>query len=184
MITIVGPHDKNFIKGKKVFNVTSCSTDFCKALSPMILGPCKLYRDFVSKTVENGWQYSKVYSEYDNDGIPSVDYFKWAIEGWSNFKGIRYPKGKGAKPLYSFWNDECLDYIEARKKIYIPLYTRAARENEAFRILQCMYDKGEDLILWDFNGRITSETNKEMILNPSKPLGHGFVLKLMLEGLL
>lgn len=33
-------------------------------------------------------------------------------------------------------------------------------------------------------GRITTETNREIIENPNKPLGHGFVIKMMLEGLL
>jgi hypothetical protein len=33
--------------------------------------------------------------------------------------------GRGAKPEYSLWDGERLDYIEARKRIYAPLYARA-----------------------------------------------------------
>lgn len=184
MITCVGPKDRAFFKDKKVYNVTSCSTDFCKALSPMILGPCKLYRDFTSRTMENAWQYAKVYKQYDDDGIPSMEYFKWAFEGWTSYRGVRYPMGKGAIPEYSFWNDDCLDYITARQKIYIPLYSEVARKTDAFKQLKRIHDSGEDLILWDYDGRVTSESMKEVILNPDKPLGHSFVIKMMLENLI
>lgn len=183
-VEVVGPHDRKYYEGKKVFNVTSCSTDFCKYLSPMILGPCKLYKGFESRTMENAWQYSKVYAEHDDDGLPNMEYFKWANAGWNNPIGVRYPMGKGTKPLYSFWDDECLDYITARMKIYIPLYTEVARKTSAFQVLRNMYESGDHLILWDFDGRLTDETNREIIENPNKPLGHGFVIKMMLEGLL
>lgn len=184
MIEIVGPKDRKYFEGKRVLNVTSCSTDFCKALSPMILGPCDLYRGFVSKTVENGWQYSKVYTGYDDDGIPNMDYFKWAVSGWSNYRGVRYPMGKGVKPLYSFWNDECLDYIQARQKIYIPLYATAARKTSAFKTLKEMYDAGENIILFDFDGYISDDSMKSIILNPNRSLGHSFVIKMMLMDLI
>lgn len=184
MIELVGPKDRAYYKDKKVFNVTSCSTDFCKELSPMILGPCELYRGFTSRTMEGAWQYSKVYAEHDGDGIPNMEYFKWAAQGWNSYKGIRYPMGKGAIPKYSFWNDECYDYITARQKIYIPLYSKAARKTGAFQVLKNMYDSGDDLILWDYDSRITEQSMKEVILDPTKPMGHGFVLKMMLMDLI
>lgn len=183
-IICVGPKDREFFKGKRVFNVTSSSSDFCKELSPMILGPVDLYRKFRSRTVENAWQYSKVYLEHDYNGLPNVDYFRWAIQGWSNPQGVRYPMGKGSRPLYSFWNDECLDYISARIKIYIPLYARCAKKTSAIKELQKIYDSGDEIILFDFDGRITDESLEEIVLNPNKPLGHCFVIKMILKGLI
>lgn len=186
MIEVIGPKDKNFdLYGKQYFNVTSHSTDFCKELSPFFLGPCKLYRNFQSKNMENAWQYSKVYKKHlDENNGPSLEYFKWAYYGWNSEYAHRYPMGKGSIPEYSFWNGEHLDYIEARKKIYIPLYSECARKTDAFQKLKRLNDDGIDLVLWDFDGRNTKESMDEIINNPYKKCGHGFVIKMMLLGMI
>ena len=87
MIICVGPRDKKYYSELKqtMYNVTSCSVDFCKELSPMLLGPCNLYKGFKAKRVENAWQYSKVYAQHiDADGFPTMEYFEWAYTGWNN----------------------------------------------------------------------------------------------------
>lgn len=182
-ITIIGPRDKKKeYPNSIVINTTSCSSDFGKGLSPFYLGPCNLYDGWISKTVENAWQYSKVYEKHATDGEPNDGYWNWAYSGWNSSKGERYPMGKGAKPLYSLWNGEKLNYIEARRKIYIPVYSEAARKSEAYKQLKDLYDSGENLVMWDFDGYETNLEMEEIINNTKHSMGHAFVLKWMLEG--
>lgn len=47
-------------------------------------------------------------------------WYEWSQNGFNNLNAVRFPKGKGAKPLFSLWHGEKLNYIEARKKIYAP----------------------------------------------------------------
>jgi hypothetical protein len=66
-----------------------------RTLSPMYLGPCRLYGDFTAKKMENAWQYSKVYLRHvGSDGNPNAEYFRWAGQGWSAWRGERYPMGR------------------------------------------------------------------------------------------
>lgn len=180
-IKIIGPRDKRD-KNSLVINTTSCSKDFGKGLSPFFLGPCNLYDGWISKTVENAWQYSKVYEKYTTNGEPNDGYWNWAYAGWNNKQAERYPMGKNTIPLYSLWNGEKLDYIDARKKIYIPLYEEAVRKTEAYRQLEQVYNDSDELTLWDFDGRGTEESVEEIINNKNKKMGHAFILKWMLEG--
>lgn len=75
-------------------------------LSPFKLGPCETYVPaFYSRNFENLWQYSKVYKECLN-GDGKIDWERWTAWrnfGWMNSKAIRYPMGKGVKPLFSYW---------------------------------------------------------------------------------
>ena len=123
-----------------IINTTSRSKNWSRGLSPFFLGPLKLYDEYKSFNVENGWQYSKVYKIFvGEDGEPTKDYFDWAIKGWNKKWANRYPMGKGAVPEYSYWAGEKLGYIKARKKIYIPLYSRAVRYTSAYQKLREEY---------------------------------------------
>jgi hypothetical protein len=63
-----------------------------RTLSPMYLGPCRLYGDFTAKKMENACQYSKVYPRHvGTDGNPNAEYFRWARQGWALPRGMRYP---------------------------------------------------------------------------------------------
>lgn len=171
-----------------VINTTSSSKNWSRGLSPFFVGPCKLYRDYTAKNAENAWQFSKVYgSELENDGSVGEKYFSWAQKGWNDSYAHRYPKGRGAIPLFSYWNGECLDYIAARKKIYIPLYSEAVQKTKAFKELKSIYevDKSADLYLQDFdafNNRALDWSWEQVINNPDKKMGHAFVLAMLLEG--
>lgn len=170
-------------------NTTSRSSNWSKGLSPFYLGPCDLYDGYISQNVENGWQYSKVYEYYTNDaGDPDERYFKWAQDGWKKTSADRYPMGKGVKPLYSYWAGEKLSYTEARKKVYIPLYAEAVRKTKAFAKLKEIYDNADsDLYLLDFDAHsLTPGTFDYWQLwdNPDIKVGHGYVLAMLLEGLI
>ena len=167
-----------------IIDTTSRSTNWSKGLSPFYLGPV-ITPHGISKNVENAWQYSKVYSEHINDGEPNSSYWTWLQEGFKNKRGVRYPMGKGAKPVYSYWNGQHLSYIEARKHIYCPLYSEAVRNTEAFKTLQNVVANSKYQVwLKDFDGydhKALGMSYQDVINCESRKMGHAFVLGMMLE---
>ena len=186
MIYVVGPKDRSFTKDKEVIITCSISKNWSKGLSPFILGPCPLYDGHVAKNVENGYQSSKLYDCHaDDNGDPTEEYWKWAKQNWDNPRAKRYPMGKGAKPMCSLWEGEKLSYVEARNKIYIPLYEKAVRKTAAFEKLEMYHELDDDIYLWDFDGynhRANNMSWEDVVHNDSRPMGHAFVLAMMLEG--
>ncbi len=185
MIHIIGPKDKRN-SSMVVVNTTSCSKNWSRGLSPFFLGPVNLYDNYISQNVENGWQYSKCYKchvdEFTN--TPNKEYFQWAKAGWESKRAERYPMGKGVLPKFSWWNGKAMSYVEARKKIYIPLYAEAVQKSDAFKMLQDISVKEKDIWLWDFDGYDHIKlgmTDKEAVNCDSRKMGHAFVLKFLLE---
>lgn len=183
MIRVIGPKDIKDIN-EYVINTTSRSNNWSRELSPFFLGPINLYDNYVSKNMENAWQFSKVYlCHVDEENNPTKDYFDWAIKGWDSKFAYRYPFGKNVKPLFSYWNGIKLTYLEARRKIYAPLYAKAVNKTTAFQKLKDI-SKTMDITLWDFDGydyKAMGMTLKDVINNPDKKCGHGFILAMMLE---
>ena len=168
-----------------VVNTTSRSPNQQhRQLSPFYLGPCELYGGYSSKNMENAWQFAKVYREHaDENGDPTEDYWRWAENGWNDSRAHRYPMGKGKVPMYSLWKGRKLDYIEARKEIYIPLYAKAVLKTEAYRVLKSTYESGQTIALKDFDGYYRKDKSWEEVINdPSRKMGHAFVLAMLLEG--
>jgi hypothetical protein len=183
MIHVVS-FNKQTPKDAVVVNTTSRSNTWSIGLSPFFLGPVKLYGNFTANCVENGWQYSKCFSYYLDDGEPGERYFNWAKDGWSSKRANRYPMGKGIVPEYSYWDGEKLSYIEARKKIYIPLYSNAVRNTLAYKCLEDAYHNNEDLYLQDFDAHSLipgSFKYEDLWNNPNIKVGHAYVLAMMLE---
>ncbi len=174
-------------------NTTSRSDNWSKGLSPFHLGPVDLYDGLVSFNVENAWQYSKVYYNHvDTNDNPAPEYFEWAKKGWGRTVADRYPMGKGNKPLYSWWDGKKYSYIEARQKIYIPLYSKAVKDTFAFKKLKelyvdCYFNQIEILYLIDFDahnlpGDYDNEYKFEKLwTNPEIKVGHAYVLAMMLN---
>lgn len=185
MIYVIGPGYKT-PDGVTVVNTTSRSDNWSRGLSPFFAGPVDLYAGYKSFNIENAWQYSKVYEYYlEDDGTIGPRYFKWANEGWQKIRADRYPMGRDAKPLYSYWDGQTYSYTEARKKIYMPLYSFAVQKTSAFTQLKKLYEAGGDLYLWDFDGynhRALNMSFDQVINDPTKKMGHAFVLAMLLEG--
>lgn len=167
--------------------INPCSnspTDWQSDLSPFKLGPVNLFGDLISQNMENGWQYTKVYKQFiDDKGHPKDEYFKWAASGWNNPRAVRYPMGRGAKPEYSYWDGQYLGYIEARKKIYGPLYSKAVVKTAGFTKLKELYEKSSLLVIRDFDGYDHVRFNMSLtdVLNsPVRKMGHAFVLAMLL----
>lgn len=187
-----------------VYNVTSTSKEkWCQEFSPFFLGPIELYPNatdgtmYVAKNMENAWQFCKVYEQFtDKDcNSPSEAYWKWAKTGWNDSKPHRFPLGrKAVKPLYSLWNGKKLNYIEARKTIYAPLYAKYVEQTAAYKklydiyIKYCCGDKNDKqtrpMALVDFDGwdHLGQGYRLEQVINMGKPkMGHAFVLAGLLE---
>jgi hypothetical protein len=170
-----------------VVNTTSRSRTWSRGLSPFYVGPVPLYEGAgldEAKNVENAWQYAKVYGPHVGPlGSPTPEYFEWARAGWARERGDRYPMGRGVKPEFSWWDGKALDYIEARKAIYVPCYSKAVLRTEAFDRLLAIYREEGEVTLWDFDGYDSTRPFKELLNDPARPLGHAFVLKALLEKL-
>jgi hypothetical protein len=160
------------------------------AFSPFLLGPCDLYQHpkyglLTSKNMENAWQYSKLYIDHASLGEPSDLYWDWARAGWSNPRAVRYPMGRGAKPFCSVWKGRQLDYIQARKEIYFPLYASLVVQTPAYAQLKELVnqDKYDEICLFDWDGydHTTLDLSLSDVLNNAgMKMGHAFVLKALL----
>lgn len=165
---------------------------FAEGLSPFYLGPIPCYDGLIANKMENAWQYSKVYKGMlDEKSNPNGIYFKFRDKGFQQEQAKRYPMGKDIKPIYSYWkigeNYYKLDYIQARKLIYIPLYAKAVVKTEAFAKLIEYRDKGYNIALSDFDGYNNFNYNlnyKQVVNNKNKKMGHAFVIAMLLEDLI
>lgn len=179
MTVYVIPHHAITQPAPGAFDVTTHGQQY-RPLSPMLLGPVMLYDGLWSRTMENAWQYSKVYQ--------GCVYWPWARAGWDNPRAVRYPMGRGTRPLYSLWAGDRLDYIAARKRIYIPLYVQAVRfyQGTLLKVLRSLA-YGGDIVITDFDAydhRALGYSWDDVINDPDRKMGHGFVLAMMLEGII
>lgn len=176
--------------GDNIINTTSRSSTWSRGLSPFLVGPVKLYGGYASQNMENAWQFSKVYyNMVDNDDNPSEAYFEWAKKGWADHKAHRYPAGKENKPLFSYWDGKKLDYCEARREIYIPLYAEAVQKTQAFKSLKLFHERmptDKTLFLWDFDAHNMPPPcdYANLYNNPNIKFGHAYVLAMLLEGII
>jgi len=171
--------------GCMVVNTCSNSGNWSTDLSPFILGPCNLYGGLISKTMENAWQYSKVYQRHlDDNGDPNPEWHEWSAQGWANSSAVRYPMGKGAKPEYSWWAGLKLGYVDARKAIYAPLYAEAVQKTAGWQTLRKIYEGFDLLVLRDYDGWDYTKKNMTLsqVLNfQGKIMGHACVLAMLLQ---
>lgn len=184
-IQVVGMRQKIDTTGAYVVNTCSNSaTSWQRGLSPFLLGPCHLFDGYMAHNMENAWQFTKLYRQHAHeDDTPTPSWWDWAINGWNEERAIRYSMGRGARPLHAWWDGEPLGYIDARKRIYGPLYKEAVEKSPAWPVLQQLYAVKQKLILRDFDGY--DYTKKKMTLTdvlnePKREMGHSFVLTMML----
>lgn len=183
-VRVMGPRDNKKARPDEKVIMTCGKAGRYLGLSPFILGPCFVPGYGKAVVMENAWQFSKVYEEHaDKAGNPTHRHWIWAHRGYNDPRAHRYPMGKGAVPLYSIWGGRHLSYVDARKKIYIPLYRRAVANTEAFRRLKRLYDKGREIALWDYDGYDHEAQGLSLwavVENEKRKCGHAFVLKMML----
>ena len=120
-----------------------------------------------SESVEGIWQGLKVFNESD------IDTTKFAIRTMS---GIKRPARFYGKPIghRKGVNGELLNYLEARKLIYIPTYLWVLKNKTQDLISElCQKAIKTDLILLDYS------TNGDLE-DLSKPLSHASLIKQMI----
>ena len=101
----------------------------------------------------------------------------------------RFPKSKGKKVLYALFDgdDEKMDYVTSRKKVYVPEYYELVKEREMMTHWKKMLSEGHNIIVYDFDGprtfdggvtciEITTDLLVEKINNTRFPFGHGYVV--------
>lgn len=183
-VTVIPPGEAFSAPGDpRVFADVTTHGGRWRPLSPMLLGPVPLYSTMWSRTMENAWQYAKVYPQHKYDG-----YWPWARAGWDNPRAVRYPMGKGAVPLHTAWAGDELDYVTARRRVYAPLYAQAVRMHQLplFLILREHARYGH-VVLIDFDAydhRALGYSWDDVLNDPERKAGHGFVLAMMIEGVL
>ena len=155
-------------------------------INPFLIGPCKLYDGHEAQNMENAWQYAKLYAVHaTRNSEPTVAYWQWAMAGWANPKAVRYPMGRGKAPLGSQWQGEMLSYIEARKRIYAPLFAEATQKTAGWKQLQELHRTSKRLFLRDWDGwnmeKHGIRTLTDVLNNPNRKMGHAFVLKMLLD---
>ena len=183
MILALNPREK-VPDSFTVLNVTSRSKNWGKNLSPFFLGPIET-KNGTSQNVENAWQFSKVYREHTYESprnkllIPTNDWHDWMNSGFQDTYAHRYPMGKGKIPVFSFYESKRMGYVEARKKIYIPLYLQGLRNSDYYIQFIDFVRDNKNIAFIDFdvyNNIESKETLEEIKNNPKKRYGHGFVL--------
>ena len=179
---------------------------------------------------ENIWQFSKIYpvvpksdqkySRFDstiiwswpeeahmenNEILPA--YWKWRTAGFQNEYAVRYPVGFRNRHSVKchIKDEERLDYVTARKKIYLPLYLELVKQQPLFEELKERLLKGENLLIAEVDGpheeslkyyiekykvgtdfiesntMLATPANLDIMLNDTKhAFGHGYCLAMAL----
>jgi len=156
----------------KIVDVTSRGYDPMVRFSPFYpIGkiPIPFSEGEFSESVEGIWQGLKVFEEHD------IDKAKFSITSMKGLKRTvrKYGKPKGHRK--GILGNELLDYITARKLIYLPAYkwvldNKLEKEIDELRTLA----ENRTLILLDY------ETNGD-VENPYKPLSHAQLVKMRIE---
>lgn len=156
----------------EVVDVTSKGKEPFVRLSPFYPHgdiPVPFSENIFAFTVEGIWQGLKVFEKAD------IDTSKFEVQ---NMKGIKRTVRKFGKPLghrKGINGTELLDYLTARKLIYLPSYAWVLQNksiNEIDRLIQIALR--QDLILLDY------ETNTD-IDNTKKPLSHAALVKKFID---
>lgn len=183
-VRVVGPKSQVYSGHEyAILDVTSRARNWAAGLSPFFLGPVTCYAGLVAQNVENAWQYSKVYDFQEPD---SLAWRAWRDTGFAQRRAARYPAGRGARIQGVYWDGRLLDMQTARREVYIPIYARAAYKTLAYQQLKSLYAQAGKVTLWDFDGydHHAAGLTYDEIINARRPMGHAFVLAMMLEGAL
>ncbi|AYV85878.1 MAG: hypothetical protein Solivirus1_35 [Solivirus sp.] len=188
-------------------------------------------RDSNGTIMENAWQFSKLWEQvpaqrqpvsmYQSDQIRwehpaelhylngqlTDEYWNWKAKGFAHSKWVRYPAGfhNHKKCLGSVYvtngKYSILDYITARKLIYVPKYKEIAITTNQFQLLKQMIESGQNIQINEVDGPTFEEiypynqvVNASIEVNPEtlyyllnsekQAFGHGYTLAGCLLGFL
>jgi len=156
----------------EVIDVTSKGKEPFVRLSPFYPHgniPVPFSANTFAYSVEGIWQGLKVFEQAD------IDTSKFEVQ---NMKGIKRTVRKFGKPLghrKGIGGTELLDYLKARKQIYLPSYAWLLQNKTTSEVDQLIQIAlRQDLVLLDF------ETNAD-IDNAKKPLSHAALIKKFID---
>ena len=131
--------------------------------------PVPFSENVFAESVEGIWQGLKVFESQD------VDESKFSIKIMKGLKRTVRKFGVPKGHRKGIQGNELLDYITARKLIYLPTYTWVLNNKLQKEVTELIaLAKKQTLILLDY------ETNGE-VENPKKPLSHAHLIKMELE---
>jgi hypothetical protein len=93
--------------------------------------------------------------------------------------------GKGAIPVCTWWDGERLGYLEAHRRVYMPIYAMAVAGTDAFAKLRDFIESGKTVWMLDFDGYDHFGMGKsigDVLDDPKRKAGHAFVLAGLLTG--
>ena len=109
----------------------------------------------------------------------------------------RLPASKKREVMYGAWENfpsQQMEYIESRKRVYVPFYHEYMHASESFAGLKKQVDAGQNVVVYDFDGprlhdkqptcmEVTLDLLKEKINHSGSPFGHGSVVAAALAGI-
>ncbi len=106
----------------------------------------------------------------------------------------RYPNSKGKHVEYADWGNGPLQYIESRKKVYVPEYYELIHDRPMVKHWIDKINSGQDVIVYDFDGprdddgypiclEITKELLIEKINDEQYPFGHVYIVAGLFAGI-
>lgn len=120
------------------------------------------------------------------DFIPNSEWFSRRAKYWADpVPHRRIKRGTGENndnPMYCWWLGEAMPYVEARCKMYIPMYADLASKTPAFKALKKLVEDGNDVLLIGYDGYEVEKPLIEYLRDPSVRFGHELVLAAMLRG--
>lgn len=185
----------------------------------------KVYKETPTVEIPFSQKYKKIVWVWNREihtdqfNNPNDKYWIWRDALMNNSDAVRYPVGIAARHscLYSlhpdinknnYTPDAQLNYIDARKKIYLPIYTDLVKRCPQFRKLKHKLNQGENLLILEVDGPhyeslkdykekysvhdfINSDNtidanleNLKILINDTiHPFGHGYCLAAELLGL-
>ncbi|WP_196894944.1 DUF6939 family protein [Aureivirga marina] len=127
--------------------------------------PVPFSKGYFSASVEGIWQGLKVFENHP------IDMQKFENQKMKSLKRTVRKFGKTIGHQKGINSEELLDYISARKEIYIPTYTWILENKlqKEIKLLQNLH-KEKDLVFLDYD--VNEDVN-----NTIKPLSHASILK-------
>lgn len=187
---------------------------------------------------ENMWQFSKIYEKvpsvtqqdrwsktmkwkypsevHISNGEITDGYWKWRELGFKNPVAIRRPVPKTHAHLCKGFLMQTgedhyrkIGYIKARKRVYVPEYTKLVKREDKFKKLREMLEEGNNLLIVEYDGphyesqdyynnkygegavkissdntiKVTEENLKILLDDKKHPFGHGYCIAAALLGI-
>ena len=140
-----------------------------------------------SQTVENAWQFLKIWPDEDAWDCDT------AMAAFQSTCAIRYPRGRTTKAIGAYWGGYGakvgmhIGYVEARKRIYVPLYRELLDKPDRAPLIDLLREVAskQTLWIWDFDSydinRCGMSDLIEAIDYEPRPFAHAFLVALAIQ---